>query len=266
MEVDDAAVATLLRRVCTLESQMNEIKCFLLKFLGFLYSREGDAGSPPSTLNEKNHNSAAKTSAAPCKSIVFNANRSAVVENCDGDHFRENATTTSPVFPPPCQSTSTICKNDEGSPCCNGDDITTESATAVSTCGDGNLQSFSPDDLHSEPKPKPRVRKENVYDMKKLNHLNPFRASSHCGTIDEKFKSRRNFPAWTDAWVVLPPSENNSTTSDENISLSDSIDMLSAMGGRDDFGLEFRRRWPSPRTPCFHQHHVTVQVIEFPCC
>ncbi len=268
--MDDAAVATLLRWVCTLESQMNEIKCFLLKFLGFLTSHEGTACSPLSILNEKIYNSAAKTktSSAPCKSsIVVNASRSAVVENCDDD-FVENGT-ISPVFPSSSQSTSTICKNDEGSPYGNGDDITTtESAAAANTFGNGDLESSrSPDYLHSESKPKPRVEKEDdLCHMEKLNHLNPFRASSHCATIDGKFKDRKKFPSWTDAWVVLPSSENNSTTSDENISLSDSIDMLSAMGGRDDFGLELGRRWPSPRTPCFRQHHATVQVTESPCC
>ncbi len=281
MEVD-GVVATLLRRVCTLESQMNEIRCFLPKFMGFLTSNEGVSNSALNIFNEKSENSTTKT-LTPCESIVSN---NAVVETWDDSFMVENA--PSPIFPH--QSvTSTICKNDdeEGPPPyengedtfthfqlrvnndCNGfcSDTTTTEVAALNTF-DGVSSSNdifeSPDDhLNSEQQPEPQPsHAEKEYHMEKLKkNLNPFYPSSLCCVIDEKVQDRINFPSWKDAWVA-PPLE-NSITSDENnhIRLSDSIDMLSAMGGRDGFGLELGRMRPSPMTPCFRQQqHASVQV------
>ncbi len=294
MEVDEA-VTTLLRRVCTLESQMSETRCLLLKFLGFLTSNEGSSTTGALAIfNDKNRNSAAKM-LAPYESIFSNS-LNAIVETQDGS-FREDAVLL-PVSHPPfqCTASTAFCKKDEDPPsyengdsfthsqlrdhhdwsngfCCSGPTNKVVVGTSVNTIGDDSIEK-RPDNHHQsdvEAENDDEEEDDLRCNMEKLNP-NPFcPPSSLCcdSGKNAKFKHRENFPSWKDAWVVPPPvSSNSSTINGENISLSDSIDMLSAMGGRDDFGLELGRRWPSPRaTHCFRQqhHHAVVQVTESYC-
>ncbi len=248
----ESLVATLLRRICTLESQMNEIRSFLPKYVGFHASNEDVSNSAFNNfLNEKNENLTTQA-LHPRESVIDGSN--AVVERvARDDSLRlKNGGDTS--------SHSQLVGNDGF---CS--DMTTTEVAALSTLDDvsnsRNVDCENPDGhLNSEQHQPEHHHAEELNN----NVNNPFYLSlSSCGVVDGKVQDRICFPKWKDAWVTAPPLD-NSITSDENpnhIRLSDSIDMLSAMGGRDDFGLELGRRRPSPMTPCFRQQqHASVQV------